>query len=258
MKELIFILLFFPTIFYSLVYTSGLRVKSQKNLILLEWFSNTNSYEFLIYKNNEAAILSQKQMESSRQIFSNRLEGKKMDDLYFFSYMDKEVKADQKNYYLVLPIDNMEILPNINQNISPVVFKISKDGIFIKEISGKIYEDSIILIWDASEYLEKPEFTIYRFEKILEEENIPETAKPYQTNVEDFYFEDFNIEKGKRYFYVVTVGENKKIKTNNSILMDNNFFSKEENIEVKKELLERVKIRKSEFLRHFKNGETNK
>ncbi|MGC8765471.1 MAG: hypothetical protein ACP5QT_06265 [Brevinematia bacterium] len=254
----ILIFLFNLSFFYGSVYISGLKLSQINEKILIEWFANTNSFDFLIFKNYSNAIKNKSEIKTSILIASNKFIGEKVDNFYRYSFIDTENEYSKNLFYIILPdreLKEGDFAPNINFNLKPFVLKeIKKIEIEkIKNLFGKRFFESIILIWDVEGVLPEEEliFDIYR--DVFPITNV-DNLKPYITNIKDFYFEDFNIDYDKSYYYFISLNNNKDVDEKSTIEVSSIMNLSSTNIKIEKEILERRKIKAKDFLEKFKKG----
>ncbi|MCX7821503.1 MAG: hypothetical protein N2258_07515 [Brevinematales bacterium] len=252
-KKIVFFYLIIFNIFYSEdIYVTGINIRKEQDGIILEWKAETNCYDFIIFRSFEKPIDNLEKLKKSEVIFSNKLTGEEKDNYFLFKYKDSLIQ-NQNIYYLVLPVKNInkeDFLPNINFNYKPYFIK--RDIIKIKDLFGKRYRDSIIILWDVEGGIEeKINFKIYKTNQPFDKVNI-DFMKPYAENIEDFFFEDFNVRYGEEYYYLI-LPEKENIYTKENVVYLKGEFFPTNGIFVEKELKVREKIKKSEFIKNFTN-----
>ncbi len=251
---------------FNEVYITGLNLKENKDGILIEWFANTNSFTFLIFKNYQSPIFNSLNLTNSILIFSNNLNGEASNNLFYFSFLDHEKIYNSNIFYIILPsgvLKEEDFKPETNFNVKPFVLynnkglkkselgeeQVKKGESFVVDLFYKRYGERIILIWNVSNIKleEDISFNIYKDTKPIS--NI-DNIIPYITNLKDFYFEDFNIDYTNEYYYAILINDNKVLNNMNTIKIEpENTFAG--NVITEREIIGIKKVKKRDFLRNL-------
>ncbi len=251
---------------FNEVYITGLNLKENKEGILIEWFANTNSFTFLIFKNYQSPIFNSLNLTNSILIFSNNLNGETSNNLFYFSFLDYEKIYNSNIFYIILPsgvLKEGDFKPETNFNVMPFVLynnkglkkselgeeQVKKGESFVVDLFYKRYGERIILIWNVSNIKleEDISFNIYKDTKPIS--NI-DNIIPYITNLKDFYFEDFNIDYTNEYYYAILINDNKVLNNMNTIKIEpEKTFAG--NIITEREIIGIKKVKKRDFLRNL-------
>ena len=271
------------------VYTTGLNLKKSGNRILLEWKANTAKGIFNVYRTQINPISGPSSLSNAFKVNSFQLEGTPAKDLFLFTSVTDTVSVDGNYYYLVLPdkagssLDDYS--PNLNYNISPVMYKKDTevaeiddqgpllieeadeaetgkaetpvpagDKVTVKSVFIKTNLGVFQVFWDMDAAAGDFRFAVYRTTNRVISSFDFQKIKPVTVLTNEYFYEDTGVKYGVPYFYTIIVNDYKMIlagenQNKNPVFWGNTNAS---DIKVERDVYRRIKVNTKSFNSRFK------
>lgn len=270
------------------VYTTGLNLKKSGTNIILEWKANVSKGVFNIYRSPSFPIGNTLSLSNSLKLLTVQMEGKPFKELYMFSSVTDTVTRDGKYYYLVLPernnIKDDDFSPNLNYNISPVMYKSEEPLAQIDESGPQIIEEleeieaektvpqakgdrmtvkSIFIktnlgvfqvFWDLDDLSGSHRFSLYRTTNRIISTFDLQKVKPVRELVNEYFYEDTEVKYGVPYYYTIIVNDYKMILVGENQNQQPVFWGNTNSAEIRveRDVYRRVKVNSKSFNSRFK------
>lgn len=216
-------------------------IKISSNSVRIKWKYNIAKAKYSLYRQKNkpidaAELFSEAQLVATTELFKKAhlvttvgVEGQSSNDIFEFLEYTDTVTENGDYYYAILLKKNYyekdEFSANENYNTKPVVFNFIKKTkpipktivytgtVSAKNLLVKKQRNTFFVFWTIDKNAPEDDylFRIYRTTKAITASTQLQDLIPHKEILNDFYFEDTDVDYGVPYYYTVVLSNNIKV-----------------------------------------------